>query len=70
MAAYRTRRARKTTNRMAAYRPKGRLTKRYSHAVIDDDCMARYLLVGPDRSGSWVRGSRTGARPTIETGAE
>ena len=37
---------------MAPYQPTGRLTKAYAHAVKEDDCMARYLLIEADRSDS------------------
>ena len=43
---------RRTANRVAVYPPNGRLTDAYSHVTIETDCMARYLLVGPER-GSW-----------------
>jgi len=32
---------------MAPYRHKGQRTTAYHHAVIEDHCMARYLLIGP-----------------------
>jgi len=65
---------RKTANRVAAYRPDGRLTNAYSHVTIEDDCMARYLLVEPERN-SWhedvsrsLRQDRNGDRMTTAAG--